>query len=352
MGVSKKAGQTLLAGDVGGTKTFLGLFRQLRDGLEPLRLASYENGRFGGIGEVVGDFLEEGPPASIDAASFGVACPVVENRGTLTNLRWVVDGAELADRFGIKKLELINDLVATAWGVGVLGEDDLATLQAGKVRSANCALIAAGTGLGEAVIYRAGTNSFPTGSEGGHADYAPRNAEEIELLEYLSGLFGHVSYERVLSGPGLVNIYNFLKGKRGGAEPAYLTERIKREGAAPAVSEEATDGKDKNCRDALEMFISIYGAEAGNLALRSMAVGGVYVGGGIAPKVLPALKRGSFIESFRQKGRFEGLLSEIPVKVILNEKTALFGAAVFASRLTGEGLEKSVKKIVPSAGPA
>lgn len=348
----KKGGAILLAADVGGTKTFIGLFRQLGDGLEPLRLASYENGRFGGIGEVAGDFLKEGPPASIDAASFGVACPVVENRGTLTNLGWVVDGASLAARFGIKKLELINDLVATAWGVGVLGEGDLATLQAGKVRSGNCALIAAGTGLGEAVIFRDGARSLPTGSEGGHADYAPRNAEEIELLEHLSGLFGHVSYERVLSGPGLVNIYNFLKAKRGGLEPAYLTERIKKEGAAPAVAEEATDGKDKNCMDALEMFISIYGAEAGNLALRSMAVGGVYVGGGIAPKILKELARCSFIESFRDKGRFKGLLSEIPVKVILNDKAALFGAAVYASRLTGEGLEKSVKKIIPSAGSA
>ncbi len=348
MGRHRKAGGTLLAGDVGGTKTFMGLFRLAGEGLELLRSESYENKMFGDFETVVAGFLEKGgpvSPVSIEAASFGIACPVVENRGTLTNLHWVIDSFELAGRFGIEKVGLINDLVATAWGTGVLSEDDFHTLQAGVARPGNSALIAAGTGLGEATIFRDGQYSVPSASEGGHADFAPRTSVEIELLEYLIGLWGHASYERALSGPGLVNIYNFLKSRRGGREPDRLSVRMREEGGAQVVSEEALSGGDRNCVDALDLFISIYGAEAGNLALRSMAIGGVYVGGGIAPKVLPALNRGSFIKSFRQKGRFEGLLSEIPVKVILNEKTALFGAAVYASRLTRSGLETAVKSI-------
>lgn len=343
MGRHRKAGGTLLAGDVGGTKTFMGLFRLAGEGLELLRSESYENKMFGDFETVVAGFLEKSGPVSIDAAAFGIACPVVEGRGTLTNLHWVIDSFELAGRFGIEKAGLINDLVATAWGTGVLSEDDFHTLQAGVARSGNSALIAAGTGLGEATIFRDGQFSVPSASEGGHADFAPRTPVEIELLEYLIGLWDHASYERVLSGPGLVNIYNFLKSRRGGSE--RISVRMREEGGAQVISEEALSGGDKNCVDALDLFISIYGAEAGNLALRSMATGGVYVGGGIAPKVLPALKRGSFIKSFRQKGRFEGLLSEIPVKVILNEKTALFGAAVYASRLTHSGLDTAVKSI-------
>lgn len=337
--------KTLLAGDVGGTKTFMGLFRLSGLSLELLRSASYDNSRFSGFDSVVVDFLEGSGQVKIDAASFGVASPVVEGRGTLTNLHWVIDSSDLAERSGVGKVSLINDLVATAWGAGVLSEDDFNTLQGGVERPGNSALIAAGTGLGEATIFRDGSTFIPSASEGGHADFAPRNAIEIELLEYLIGLWGHASYERVLSGPGLVNIYNFFKNKRGGAEPESLSERIRKEGAAQVISEEGLNRGDRNCADALDLFVSIYGAEAGNLALRSLAVGGVYVGGGIAPKILPALKRGSFIKAFREKGRFEGLLSEVPVKVILNEKTALFGAAVYASRLIRPGLETTVELV-------
>jgi len=345
MRVETKDESLLLAGDVGGTKTFLGLFRRSGADLELLRHASYENNRFGGFDSVVAEFLQSGVPGLIEAASFGIACPVIQGRGTLTNLHWVIDSTELAERFSIARVALINDLVATAWGTVVLREDDFFTLQAGTAAPGNSALIAAGTGLGEATIFRDGHLTLPSASEGGHADFAPRNALEIELLEYLIGIWGHASYERVLSGPGLVNIYNFLKARSTAPERAELTLRIKNEGAAGVISDEALRGGDKNCVDALELFVSLYGAEAGNLALRSMAVAGVYVGGGIAPKVLAAIKKGSFMKSFREKGRFEELLSGVPVKVILNEKAALFGAAVYALRLVEDGLDVTVKAV-------
>ena len=345
MSKGAKNGKMLLAGDVGGTKTFMGLFSLSADTLGLVRSASYVNGKFVSFDEVAADFLEGSGPVTIDAAAFGIACPVVGGRGTLTNLNWSIDSSVLAARFGIQRVGLVNDLVATAWGATVLSGEDFHTLQAGVERPGNSALIAAGTGLGEAAVFREGGTFLPSASEGGHADFAPRNSIEIELLKYLMGRWGHASYERVLSGPGLVNIYDFFRSKRGGAEPKRLVERFEKEGAAPVISEEGLRGGDKSCVDALELFISIYGAEAGNLALRTLAVGGVYVGGGIAPKILPALKRGSFIRAFRDKGRFERLLSEVPVKVILNEKTALFGAAVCASRLTRQGLETSVTNV-------
>ncbi len=335
----------LLAGDVGGTKTFMGLFSLSSGTLELVRSASYENKNFGGFDAVVSEFLERGGPVAVEAASFGIASPVVGGRGTLTNLGWTIDSSGLAARFGIQKVGLVNDLVATAWGTVVLSEEDFYTLQAGVQRPGNSAVIASGTGLGEAAIFREGSTFLPSSSEGGHADFAPRNSVEIELLQHLMRQWGHASYERVLSGPGIVNIYDLFRAKRGGAESKHLLERFEKEGAAKVISEEGLSGGDDNCVDALELFISIYGAEAGNLALRTLAVGGVYVGGGIAPKILPAIKKGSFMKAFRDKGRFEGLLSEVPVKVILNEKTALFGAAVCASRLTRRGLETAVTNV-------
>lgn len=292
MAISKAIGETetVLAGDIGGTKTFLGLFRLSEDSLELLREGVYENGGFSRVDDVIRDFLGKAEPGRISAGSLGIAGPVVDNRSALTNLGWKLDGHEIAERFGIGEIKLINDLVATAWGVGVLAKDDFFTLQAGRKKAGNSALIAAGTGLGEAAMHWDGSAHIPSGSEAGHADFAPKDKTEIELLEYLLGFWDHVSYERVLSGPGLVNIYNFLKEKTGADEPAYLTERIRTEGAAPAVSDEAVDGKDKTCKDALDMFVSIYGAEAGNLALRSMALCGVYIGAASHRRYSPPLK--------------------------------------------------------------
>ncbi len=325
----------VLAGDVGGTKTYLGLFA-VKDGRPELeKLGAFKNGDFPGYLEIIEEFLKkEGPRGAdgLDAAAFGVAGTITGERCSMTNLSWVIDAAEIRSRFKIGKAVLLNDLVAAAWGVDLLSGEDLMTLQEGKDVGGNAAVIAAGTGLGESLLYWDGSSHIPLASEGGHADFAPRTALEAELLFRLAAVHGHVSYERVLSGQGLESIYDFLRTRSGGAEPAGLKSRLI-QGAA-AISEEAISGTDELCRKSLELFISIYGAEAGNLALKGLAKGGLYVGGGIAVKILPALKKsGLFIDSFLDKGRLRAFLSSVPVRVILNDKTGLLGAARYAARI-------------------
>ncbi len=315
----------VLAGDIGGTKTYLGVFSVEGGVLKPVREKGFVNASYNGLEDILSGFLS--PDEAVEAACFGIACTVEGNRGVMTNLDWTVDGDAVASRFGFKRATLINDLVATAWGVGLLGKDDLAVLQEGEPREGNAAVIAAGTGLGEAIIFWDGLRRIPSGSEGGHADFAPRSALQAELLDSLSRTYGHVSYERVLSGPGLEAIYSFLREKRGDVEPGHLNERFASEGRAPVIADEGVNRGDAVCVEALGVFVSVYGAEAANLALKSMPFSGLYVGGGIAPKILKALKDGRFIESFRDKGRFSGLLSRMPVYVILNDRAALLGAA-------------------------
>jgi len=282
-----------------------------------------------GRGEAVGPIH----PAQGQAAALGVACPVVGNRCALTNLDWVVDGEGLKKAFGIKRLVLVNDLAAIGWGVGLLGDSDIHILQEGSPLPGNAALLAAGTGLGEAMLFWDGGAHTPSASEGGHTDFAPRNAAEVELLNFLIAKYGHVSYERIVSGPGLENIYEFVKASGGRPEPEYLGKRFASEGVAPAVSDEAINGTDENCRTAIDIFVTIYGAEAGNLALKTLSTAGVYVGGGIAPKILKAMEAGEFLFAFRDKGRYRELMSKIPVKVILNDRAGLIGAANLAATL-------------------
>lgn len=325
--------ELILAGDIGGTKTYLALFHDKGYHLELAKEGAFSNSDFKGPDEIIGRFIKGVDTSDIEASGFGIACPVVGNRCKMTNLDWIVDGEEIKRKFNIRKLELINDLVAIAWGVDLLSKNDLMVLQEGTPKGGNAALIAAGTGLGEAILFWDGVSHIPSGSEGGHTDFAPRNQLEMGLLEYLMKIYGHVSYERILSGPGLENIYNYIKTIRKRAEPQYLKKRFEAEGIAPVVSEEAISGKDETCREALELFISIYGAEAGNLALKSMAVNGIYIGGGIVPKILKAMESGTFIKSFRDKGRFDSLMSQMPVNVILNDKTGLLGAAAYAAML-------------------
>lgn len=318
----------ILAGDIGGTKTWLGLFEDAGTSLRPLREESFANAGFAGPEEVIERFLQKGEEVS--AASFGIACPVEEGVCRLTNLPWIVDASALGKRFGIGKTALINDLVAIAWGLPLLTDKDLHALRKGTRRDGNIALIAAGTGLGEAVIFWDGEQHIPSGSEGGHADFAPRNALEIGLLEFLLPEYGRVSYERVVSGPGIVNIYNFIKTK-GRAEPAYIRKRLATEDPSAVITEEGMEGRDENCSDSLALFLSVYGAEAGNLALKTLSVGGVYVAGGIAPKILKAFEKPHFIEAFRSKGRFEEMLSKMPVQVVTNSMAGLLGAAAHAA---------------------
>ncbi|HEV7509257.1 MAG TPA: glucokinase [Thermoanaerobaculia bacterium] len=332
----------ILAGDVGGTKSNLGLFEVADGKLQLVHSAQYRSPDHPGLGSVIEAFLAAGPPvpAGIRAACFGIAGPVVDNRVSTPNLAWVVDGAALARESNVPVVSLINDLVATAEGLPELGDDEVAVLQPGASTSGsegNRALVAAGTGLGTAFIPRIGDRWVPVPSEGGHVDFAPRIEEEIGLLRYLRERFGRVSVERVLSGPGLFNIYMYLRDVVNLPESPQVRERLASgEDPAKVIGESGLAGPAGGCAvcfRALETFVAVYGAVAGNIALLGTATGGVWLGGGIAPKILPRLSDGLFRETFRAKGRFAAFLERVPVRVILNDRAALLGAARRATEL-------------------
>jgi glucokinase len=325
----------VLAGDIGGTKTNLALFSVAGDRLRPEASHTFPSKRYSGLEPVLQEFLA-GDKHSIDAACFGIAGPVVDGKVKTPNLPWMVDSGELSRSLKLDSVGLLNDLEAAAYGIFTLENDEFYTLNEGTMRRAgNKALIAAGTGLGQAILHDDGRHFHPLASEGGHADFAPRNDLEIELLRYLMGRFHHVSYERVLSGPGLFNIYQFLKEIRKLDEPQWLAERLSTgEDPSAVVSKAALANEAEICVKALELFVSIYGAEAGNLALRAKSVRGLYIGGGIAPKILDKLKDGTFMRAFADKGRYADLLAAVPVQVILNEQAALRGAAYYAAFLS------------------
>ena len=324
--------QLILAGDVGGTNTRLGLFEITRGRFRLLSEKTYLSKNYKGLENILVNFLKG--QREIVAACFGVAGPVTEEVIVATNLPWWIDIQSLQKLLSLKKVEVINDLVANAYGISVLKKADFEILNAGKIRKGTQALISAGTGLGEAILFWDGKQYVPSPSEGGHAEFGPRNHLETELFNYLSDRFNHVSYERVLSGEGLFHIYQFLKdSKRFGSEPSWLSEEMKGEDPPEVISEMARLRKSKLCWKALDLFTSIYGAAAGNLALQVMAVGGVYVGGGIAPKIIWKLKDGTFMKAFKDKGRLSRIVAQIPVKVIMNERTALLGAASRAMSL-------------------
>ena len=324
----------VLAGDIGGTKTNLAIFSIHGEKLRSETFRSFPSKRYVGLEPVLQDFLS-GNKQAIDSACFGIAGPVVDGKVKTPNLPWMVDGSGLSRCLKLSSVSLLNDLEATAYGIFTLENEEFHALNKGTMRhSGNKALIAAGTGLGQAILYDDGRHFRPLASEGGHADFAPRNDLEIELLHHLIDRFGHVSYERVLSGPGFFNIYRFLKESRGFEEPQWLTERLSSgDDPSAVVAKAALANEAAICVEALELFVSLYGAEAGNLALRAKSVRGLYVGGGIAPKILPKLKDGTFMRAFQDKGRYTDLLSAIPVQVILNEQTALRGAAYYAAFL-------------------
>jgi glucokinase len=320
----------VLAGDIGGTKTRLAVFEVAGTHLESVRERTYPSGDYPTLTDIIEDFLGAGDTRP-DAASFGVAGPVREGVVDVTNLPWRINAAEIAARFHIPRVTLLNDLEANAWGLQALGAGDFHTLSAGETDPAgNAAVIAAGTGLGEAGLYRDGERYRPFPTEGGHTGFSPGSELEIELLRFLMARYGHVSWERVVSGPGLVNIHDFLVHYRKHAVADWLKDEMRENDPAATIARAAQSGRDAICVEALQLFVHLYGAEAGNLALKMMASGGVYIGGGIAPKILARLETGTFLEAFRAKGRMEGLLEQIPVRVILNDRTALYGPAVFA----------------------
>jgi glucokinase len=330
-----RAPSMMLAGDVGGTKTNLAICTNEDGRLRVVAEQNFLNRSYVGIEEIVKEFLA-GQDCEVTQACFGIAAPIVAGRAKMPNLPWVIDSALLTRALPVDRVILLNDLEATAYGIAVLDPQKVVVLNEGGLpRPGNIALIAAGTGLGEAMLVGDGGKHRVSASEGGHADFAPRDAEQIELLRYLMAKFDHVSYERLVSGPGLLNIYNFLKESGFAKEPAWLFSRLSGSADASAViTETALSAQSELCTHALELFVSIYGAEAGNLALKALATAGVYVGGGIAPKILPKLKNGTFVRAFRDKGRFSKLLDTIPVRVILDPKTALRGAAYYLASQT------------------
>jgi glucokinase len=329
----------ILAGDIGGTKTNLALFEARGGALPaPRAPASFPSARYETPEAIIDEYLAGQSRLEIESACFGVAGPVVRGGVSATNLAWKVSLSSLSDALGVSRVYLINDLEATAYGIETLAPEQLFTLNAGAGDAeGNRALIAAGTGLGTAAIFWDGARYRPVPSEGGHADFAPRNDAELELFRRLRKKFGgHVSYERILSGPGLVNVYECLRDEGHTEEPACLAREIASAGdAAAAISAAALAGKSGLAARALDLFVDVYGAAAGNLALLMKATGGLYVGGGIAPKILDKLKDGAFIRAFVDKGRMSDLAASFPVRVILDDKTALYGAARYA-RLRSE----------------
>jgi glucokinase len=323
-----------LAGDIGGTKTRLAFFERDGSRLRLVAEETYPSRDYPGLAPILKEFLKA-HPGTAERVSLGIAGPVRQGRVETPNLPWVVDADHLKDEVACGPVALLNDLEANAHGIGALGPDDFAVLNPGAPAAAgNAALISAGTGLGEAGLFWDGNRHRPFASEGGHCDFAPPGRLEAELAVYLTGRFGHASYERVLSGPGLHNVYQFLLERAGGRdELPDLMKRLDIQDPAAAISTAALKGLSELCGQALDLFVSVYGAEAGNLALKVLATGGVFLGGGIAPKVLDRLRRPAFVEGFVAKGRMRPLLEAIPVRVILNERTALLGAARHAAGL-------------------
>jgi len=322
----KKKG-VVLAGDVGGTKTSVGLFVTGKKRPEPLVVESFASREAPHLENIVEHFLKS-HPASISSACFGIAGPVINGRCRATNLPWVVSEAQMKSRFHWRHVRLLNDLAAAAVAVPLLRRSEQVFLNKGIVqKKGNLALLSPGTGLGQAMlIYKDGVY-VPLPSEGGHVGFSPTTEAEIEMWRYLRKKYGHVSVERVLSGPGLVNVYSWLRDSGRFEEPLWLKALMKEGDPAKAISENALRRRQALCVESLRSYVSMLGSAAGNLALTSMAVGGIYLGGGIPPKILPALKKGAFLKAFMAKGRFADFLAQIPVRVILNDKAALLGAA-------------------------
>lgn len=327
----------ILAGDIGGTKTDLALLRVDPSGESaPRELASarFRSAEHSGLSAMVDAFLG-GASATIERAAFGVAGPVVGDVCTTTNLPWRIDAAELARGLGIPRVRLLNDFHALALGIGVLGPNQVEILQAGEVDpSGPQAIIGAGTGLGEAILVPTPSGPRVIATEGGHADFAPRDAIELRLLRRLLDRHQHVSYERLVSGTGIATIYELLVAEGLVAESAATHARLGAEDPAAVIGELALAGADPACVAAVDRFVAIYGAEAGNLALKTLPRGGLYVAGGIAPKLLPVLRRGAFVEALCAKGRMEPLLRRLQVAVVTEPRVGLLGAA----RAAAEGL--------------
>jgi glucokinase len=334
----------ILAGDVGGTKVHLALYDFTGGQLHPLRDQKFSAHQFGSLDEIVNKFLsgDENTPATqrdaILSACFGLPGPVRDGRLKLTNLPWTLDVRDLSRSLSIRHVFLINDLEANGYGIPELAADKIYILHEGDAgATGHRGLVSAGTGLGEALLIWDGKKHNPIPSEGGHCDFAARSNREIAMLEYLrSKLKGRVSFERIVSGLGIKNIYEFLRDVEKINEPKWLCDRMAAEDPNVVIGECAEDGSSSLCFETMKTFASAYGAEAGNLALKALAVGGIYLGGGIAPKRLNTMQNGFFMQAFLDKGRMSPLLQSIPVRVILDDSCALLGAAAYAEARAAE----------------
>ncbi len=316
----------IVAGDIGGTHTRLGAFSGGPASPKLDREAEFASRDYLSMEAIVQKFVQ--PDEKPETFCFGVSGPIVDGVGRPTNLTWCLDSAAMAKTLGAPVM-LINDLEANAYGVSTLGPEDLVTLQEGSgQRHGDGAVISAGTGLGEAGLFWDGASHRPFASEGGHCTFSPNSEEEVDLLRYLSKKFpGHVSWERVLSGPGLYNVYQFYRDTGREPEPEWLAAEIANGDPAAVICEGGAGSKSPLCEKAVVMFCSLYGSEAANLALKMLSFAGIYIGGGIAPRMVGKLKEGSFLEAFHAKGRMRSVLERIPVHIIMNDKTALQGAA-------------------------
>jgi glucokinase len=317
----------ILAGDIGGTNARLAYFQSQNGHLQLVSERIFPSREHHELGEIVTRFLDESHTRP-EAACFGIAGPVRNGRVETSNLPWVVEQSRLAKQIHLPATLLINDLEASAWGIAALGAGDLVPLnRISGPGTGNQAVIAPGTGLGEAGLFWDGARHYVYACEGGHTDFAPQNELQIELLRYLQKRFGHVSYERILSGPGLVNVYEFLRDRADGSESTELIASMKTVDPAAAISQAALSGSCPLAEKALDIWIAVFGAEAANLALKAMSTGGLFVAGGISPKILPKLTGPLFLENFLDKGRMRPLLESILVQVVTNDKTGLLGAA-------------------------
>jgi glucokinase len=327
----------ILAGDIGGTNARLAYFQPKNGHFELVSERVFPSREHHELGEIVTRFLDESGTRP-EAACFGIAGPVRNGRVETSNLPWVIEQSILAKQIHLPATLLINDLEASAWGIGALTKEDLVTLNVGGGTIAgNQAVVAPGTGLGEAGLFWDGARHHVFACEGGHTDFAPHGELQIELLRYLMNRFGHVSYERILSGPGLVNVYEFLRDSGCGKESAELAAAMKVSDPAAEISRAALSGTDSLATKALDIWIAVYGAEASNLALKILAVGGLFLAGGITPKILPKLTGPHFMEAFLAKGRLRPLVEAVPVHVVMNEKAGLLGAARCAVLRAGKG---------------
>jgi glucokinase len=321
----------VLAGDVGGTKTLLGLFENAPQRPAVRLTRSYETTAFSSFHDILDAFLRDaGPDGGIQAAAFGVAGPVVHDQAKLTNIGWHLAAPDIRTHLGTPHVRLLNDLDAMARSIEVLQPDEVLVLQEGVADpDASVGVIAAGTGLGQAYLHRRNGRLVPAPSEGGHSDFGARTDREMELVRMLRERFGRAEVEQVLSGPGLVNLYRLTH--RGGE--CVVVDDVSTADAPARISRAGLGGRCQGCAEALRMFVSAYGAEAGNVALRGLTLGGVYIGGGIAPKILPAIETGAFMQAFLDKAPMTDLLTRVPVKVILNAEAGLLGAATCATEL-------------------